>query len=216
MATSKGNCYLCGKELGKGVMKNHILKTHFTEGGDQKAYLLKAEGKYNKDYWIYFDVPVSTNLSTVDRFLRDIWLECCGHMSAFSYGNYEEIKMSSKLYTFSEGTQLLHEYDFGSTTYTTVTFVAKTMRPAQKKAVRVLARNIPPVFPCGQCGASTAAYIDPEAFYEDRDPFYCESCAEELDEEEYLLRVTNSPRMGVCGYEGQLDTFSFIPSELLK
>ena len=47
----------------------------------------------------------------------------------------------------------------------------------------------------------------------DEDPFWCEECLEkyengELDEEieveesGYLLPVTNSPRMGVCGYEG--------------
>ena len=74
---SQGNCYLCGKELGKAAMKNHLLKVHSEAEDGQDCLLLKAEGVYDKDYWLYFDIPVSSSLSTVDRFLRDIWLECC-------------------------------------------------------------------------------------------------------------------------------------------
>jgi len=28
-----------------------------------------------------------------------------------------------------------------------------------------------------------------------------------------MLPVTNSPRMGVCGYCGELDTYEFVPPE---
>ena len=214
MAVTKGNCFLCGKELGKTAMKNHLLKNHADTTCEQKSYLLKAEGRYDKDYWIYFDVPVSSNLKTVDTFLRRIWLECCGHLSTFSYGNYEEIKKTTKLYTFEKGTQLIHEYDFGSTTETVITFIAKTTRPAQKKPVRLLARNIPPEFVCCVCG-KPADYLDVEEMYETDNPFYCEDCANE-DEHEFLLPVTNSPRMGVCGYTGEMDDFSFVKPELLN
>jgi hypothetical protein len=213
LAVTKGNCYLCGKEIGKTAMKNHLLKNHADSSGEQKSYLLKAEGRYNKNYWIYFDVPVSTNLETVDKFLRRIWLECCGHMSAFSFGDHNDIRVSTKLYNFEEGTQLLHEYDFGSTTETIVTFVAKTTRPSQKNPVRLLARNVPPEFLCCECG-KPAEYIDMEAVYEVENPFYCEECADE--EGEFLMPITNSPRMGVCGYTGELDCFSFIKPELLE
>ena len=64
---SQGNCYLCGKMLGKVAMKNHLLKAHNDTEGDQRCYLLKAEGLYDKDYWLYFDIPVSSNLSAVDH-----------------------------------------------------------------------------------------------------------------------------------------------------
>ncbi|KLU61006.1 hypothetical protein CEB3_c25760 [Peptococcaceae bacterium CEB3] len=33
---SKGNCYICGAELGKTAMKNHILKAH---GGEDNGQL---------------------------------------------------------------------------------------------------------------------------------------------------------------------------------
>ena len=57
-----------------------------------------------------------------------------------------------ELGSFPVGAQLLHEYDFGDTTETKITIVASTRRKAQKKAARLLARNVPPVFACSQCG----------------------------------------------------------------
>lgn len=56
MATvSKGNCYLCGAELGKTAIKNHLLKKHGE--GEQECVLLKIEGTYEKNYWLYVDMP---------------------------------------------------------------------------------------------------------------------------------------------------------------
>ena len=80
--STKGNCYLCGAELGKTAMKNHILKCHAGEAG-QECRLLKIEGAYDKGYWLYVDIPVDKTLNALDKFLRKIWLECCGHMSEF-------------------------------------------------------------------------------------------------------------------------------------
>ena len=113
---SKGNCYLCGTTLGKTAMKNHILKVHNDLESGQKCYLLKIEGVYAKDYWIYLDVPVTATLIDVDAFLRKIWLECCGHLSAFSVQEGDEIAKTKELSAFCVGDKLLHEYDFGTTT----------------------------------------------------------------------------------------------------
>ena len=209
MATvSKGNCYLCGAELGKTAMKNHFLKKHGE--GEQECVLLKIEGAYEKNYWLYVDIPPKSPLSSLDRFLRDIWLECCGHMSAFraaKSGWGDEISESRTVGSFEVGDKIVHEYDFGSTTETLITFVGKTKRPPQRNAVRLLARSVPPKFLCADCGAE-AAYIDTEAMYDSENPFYCEKCAGNRDED-MLLPVTNSPRMGVCGYCGDQDTFAF-------
>ncbi len=216
MAVSKGNCFLCGAELGKVAMKNHILKAHTGQsnaGAVQKCLLLKIEGACNKNYWLYLDVPLNKPLSAVDSFLRAIWLECCGHMSAFSRNGdpmHEEIDSSRKWSLFSPGDQLLHEYDFGDTTETLITVVDTVSRPAQKEAVRLLARNVPPQFKCVKCG-SPAEYICAQCRYTTAQPFYCEKCAGRHEHEEMLLPVTNSPRMGVCGYTGEMDIYEYAP-----
>ena len=55
---------------------------------------------------------------------------------------------------------------------------------------------------CGSCGKREAAYIDVYRIY-DGNPFLCEECSQQDGgEEEFLLKVCNSPRMGVCGYDG--------------
>ena len=81
-AASKGNCYLCGRTISKTAFKKHLLEKHNDAVGDaQTCKLLKVEGADEKAYWLYLDMPMSATLKTLDRFLRDIWLECCGHES---------------------------------------------------------------------------------------------------------------------------------------
>ncbi len=38
-------------------------------------------------YWLHLEMPASARLADLDNFLRDIWLECCGHLSAFRIGD---------------------------------------------------------------------------------------------------------------------------------
>lgn len=206
--TTEGNCYICGAKLGKTAMKNHILKLHNEIADIQDCYLLKIEGKYNKDYWLYIDAPINKTLSDIDAFLRDIWLECCGHMSAFYYSGYDAIKTTKKLNSFMPGDKIRHAYDFGSTTELLITFVAKIKRPRRKEAIRLLARNIPFHFTCHECG-EPAQYILTECDYDMENPFYCKECAEKHELDDMMLPVTNSPRMGVCGYEGERDSYTF-------
>lgn len=211
-STQKGNCYLCGEELGKTAMKNHLLKAHGEPAGEQECYLLRIEGAEYKDYWLYADVPAEKSLSAVDTFLRKIWLECCGHLSAFHGAGRSEIAMSRKLSSFSVEDRILHEYDFGTTTETVVTVAGMMRRKSQRGIVRLLARNIPPEFECGECGAP-ATFICPECRYTETSSYFCDECAEmhESDEDHRMLPVTNSPRNGECGYEGELDIFNFNP-----
>lgn len=199
---TKGNCYLCGAELGKTAMKNHILNDHNDETG-QECRLLRIEGAYDKNYWLYVDIPVDKTLNTLDMFLREIWLECCGHLSEF-----QGVGKNTRVGNLRAGAKLLHLYDFGSTTETLITVIGTTWRPPQREAVRLLARNMPPQFSCCKCGAP-AWYMDMEHLWDDETPFYCEACAEKYMAEGILLPVTNSPRMGVCCYTGELDRFEF-------
>ena len=69
----------------------------------------------------------------------------------------------------------------------------------------------------GECRNNKAKWVNPQAYYYDESPFWCEKCLEkyDVDDEEYFepeifLPICNSPRMGVCGYDGSriyLDQF---------
>ena len=199
---SNGNCYLCHEKFGKIAMKNHILKKH-NDSGNEQCYLLKVEGGYRKKYWLYIDVPVTATLQDIDEFLRNIWLECCWHLSGF-YIQSQEIDQEYAVGDFYLGTQMLHKYDFGSTTVSLITFLDETRRNAQSRPVRLLARNNAPEFFCASC-EKPAAWICVD-MYDTDNPFLCEKCGEKYDED-MMLPVTNSPRMGVCGYCGDSDFY---------
>ena len=80
----------------------------------------------------------------------------------------------------------------------------------QKNDITLLARNQAYHFTCGVCG-KPASYVCDECAYEKENPFYCEACNSDEKKhecgEEYSLPVCNSPRMGVCSYEGDEDLF---------
>ena len=207
MATSKGNCFICGKTAGKTAIKNHVLKEH--NSGNEPCYLIKAEGAYDKDYWLFFIVSLDVSLSAVDKFLREIWCECCGHLSAFRMGR-REFGKARKLSALDIGDVLLYEYDFGSTTEIILTVVDEISRAKQRGKVQLLARNIPLEPLCDICGVH-GAWIDVMDGYS----VYCDECAvcDNDDGADGMLPVVNSPRSGECGYEGELDIWKFDPDK---
>lgn len=210
---SKGNCYICGAALSKTAFKKHALTAHPCGDEDaQECVVLKVEGADDKNYWLYLDMPATSTLKMLDSFLREIWLECCGHLSAFYAAGIGEIGKNTRIGKFVDGFAMHYEYDFGSTTELLITAVGTSRRPKQRKAVRLLGRNEPPRFTCGKCGGE-ADFVCCECVWMDEDPLLCESCLEGHPHES-VLPVVNSPRMGVCGYCGELDTYEFDPDKL--
>ncbi len=203
MAASNGNCFICGKTTGKIAIKNHIMKEH--NSGNESCYLLKAEGAYDKDFWLFFTVPINATLTAVDGFLRDIWCECCGHLSAFRMGG-RELGERQKLSSLKIGDNFLYEYDFGSTTEIIITVVDKISREKLKEKVQLLARNAPPQETCMQCGAPATIVDSWEG------DLLCEECAKEVEDEDAIMPIVNSPRIGECAYDGELDIWTFDPN----
>jgi hypothetical protein len=204
MAASNGNCFICGKTAGKTAIKNHVLKDH--NSGDEPCLLIKAEGAYDKDYWLLFTVSLDASLSAVDKFLREIWCECCGHLSAFRAGG-REFGKARKISALDVGESLLYEYDFGSTTEILLTVVDEISRAKQREKIQLLARNVPMQGQCDQCGAE-AEYIN---VYEGLT--LCDECTDNSEDEDMFMPITNSPRSGECGYDGELDIWTFDPDK---
>jgi hypothetical protein len=84
-----------------------------------------VQGDYSPEYWLHLKISSDAKLKDLDQFLRDIWLECCGHMSLFRQERHE-LKMGSKLMdVLRPGMELTHEYDFGDTTELLVKVIAQ-------------------------------------------------------------------------------------------
>ncbi len=205
----KSKCLLCNSEFtGRGMTKHmkSCLPKHIEKKGKKNIrtfYHVVVTCPYAPVYWLQLKVDAEAELEDLDQFLRQIWLECCGHLSAFSI-NRKELNMDKIIgKIFKPGMELLHEYDFGSTTELQIKVIDKYEGPmAKNKAVEILARNAEPEIPCSECGAVPAVEICTECMW-DGDGWLCEKCAKKHEcGEDMFLPVVNSPRTGVCGYTG--------------
>ncbi|MFH1882453.1 MAG: hypothetical protein ABIL62_07070 [Planctomycetota bacterium] len=222
---SKGQCHLCGSTFSKSAMTKHLKSCKQKDQNSEtsspgrsprktKIFHLVVEGRYSSDYWMHLEVPADATLEDLDSFLRRIWLECCGHMSAFTIegitysvapmAEFDDESMGARLdEVLGPGMKFHYEYDFGSTTYLAMRVVSQEQKQIKGKSIAVLARNDPPSIPCMSCG-KIAAQVCTECLWSDSGGWLCDECAAEHEcGEEMLLPVVNSPRVGVCGYTGQ-------------
>jgi hypothetical protein len=243
---SGGKCLFCGETFAKAGINRHLqthLKQKVKENAAGRSYLVKVESnpKWGSlPYFLSLWVDGKATMEDIDRFLRNIWLECCGHRSAFTVpknrqrgggiwdffeaeellekgktGEYEklmeevmgEVPMSRKTYkVFYKGLKLEYEYDFGSSTELLLTVVEEYPFQAGEEIV-LLSRNEPLEWLCDTCKKEPAARICTVHDWDD-DSLFCDKCAGKHakkceDFADYAaMPVVNSPRMGVCAYEG--------------
>ncbi|MBL7814256.1 MAG: hypothetical protein JNL70_04545 [Saprospiraceae bacterium] len=111
---------------------------------------------------------------------------------------------------FKVGQVFDYEYDFGSTTQLTIHVLAE-YKLAVTEGIKLLSRNEPLKIMCEVCGEKAATDVCTIHDWEEASLF-CKSCAKKHAKEcedfaDYAgLKVVNSPRFGVCAYEGgQID-----------
>ena len=220
---SKGKCNLCGTTFDKTAMTRHLkscIQKQIAQKPSEskkpqttKVFHLLVEGQYLPEYWMHIEIPAKATLAELDAFLRDIWLECCGHLSAFTINGRDYSRESSEwsdnadmdiplIRVLDIGMKFYHEYDFGTSTNLAIKVVASRESAIKKNAINILARNDLPEIPCGECG-KIATNICVECICTG-EGWLCDKCAEKHTcGEELLLPVVNSPRVGMCGYTGE-------------
>ncbi len=238
---TKGFCKYCGKEYTKSGMLKHLVacKKRKARLEEEKIktksgyFQIVISGKYSKAYWLIIEINENVTLKELDQFIRDIWVECCGHLSAFEINGVQYERYPSKdsfwgspaknmNYRLRDvvqvGDTMHYEYDFGSTTELLLNIHSCRIGEKKGENLVILSRNNPPEILCSQCETNKAQWINPQGFW-GGNPFWCEDCYkknvledEEINDEdefweeyeiaEFFLEVCNSPRMGVCGYEG--------------
>jgi len=205
-STNSGFCALCGLRATKTKMMAHVqtcVAAHDKIGQPQPLVVLRFAAVGDPRYWLVIEAEANAQLRHVDALLRQLWLECCGHMSVFRLGRRELAMTTPMASAFARATSTVeYEYDFGSTTALTGELVGMRQGSIGHVSVRLLARNEPIVWPCGECEAP-ATVVCPYCIDSD-DGLFCDAHADvhEHADEEIYLPVVNSPRMGVCGYTG--------------
>lgn len=229
---SRGICRLCQRELSKPAMPRHLAVCRQTVGLQEDSMLrqpqkssvfhLVVEGYRLPMYWLHLEVAAGATLETLDSFLRDIWLECCGHLSAFEIGGvrycedkglfdiggWSSRKQSMQVTlenVLSPGQVCTYEYDFGSTTELRLKVMAVYDVETRGQVIRILARNTLPSIPCDVCGKPVTSVCEQCVARERDTRYFCAACAETHECGKAMLvqlQRVNSPREGVCGYAG--------------
>jgi len=222
--TYSGTCALCGAALDSRTAAAHLntcAPGHDPSSGASRPLVrLRVTGLGAKAYWLDVEARADASLVTLDRFLRDIWLECCGHMSLFSIPPYEysssptgsmglagrahnERSMKAAISeAFARArAKATYDYDFGSTTRLALEVTGTRHGRLGKPGVRLLARNNPLPWKCGLCRQPAVSVCTQHA--ERTSPFVCAVHEKtHRSEDAAFLPVVNSPRMGVCAYAG--------------
>ena len=215
---TRGDCVYCGREFAKGSMLRHLptcerraeIVTEFDRKrgkaiGLTHLRVLDESG----DFWLDLEMQTSATLQELDRYLRYIWLECCSHLSMFTTGGWSEdneLSMKTRIdRVLRPGVEFLHIYDFGDTSETLVRGVAvREGRPTTSRPIALMARNNPPDILCMDCD-QTATHLCIECVYEyDAGGALCRQHEETHPHDDYgdPMPIVNSPRTGMCGYEG--------------
>lgn len=203
---SEGKCIFCNQIFSQKTLTKH-LATHLNNkekedrnlGAETYCHILVEDGVM----FLHLLVKGSLTMKKIDSFLKDIWLDCCGHMSNFGHSNFK-IAMSHKVEdVFSSKVKIYHHYDYGDTTEVYLRGV-KNYQLKFSESIILLSRNEPLKLICAVCGNHPAQDICISCNWD----FYCASCSELHEKEcedfsDYAkMPVVNSPRMGVCGYTG--------------
>lgn len=212
-----GQCIGCKKTYSNVQAARHLLtcndvqKFLHAQSPNELGYMLKVSCMDEPDtYWMYVTIPLGEKLSFLDQFLRDVWVECCGHISMFAIEDTfycsdpgpGEYSMKKKLNTILyPGLSFGYMYDFESPTDLHITVIGHPLTCSSKE-INILMRNEEPVFECENCGEQSDRVCD--ICFET----VCRACVPThecvIDENDtyMMLPLVNSPRTGICSYGG--------------
>lgn len=212
--TTKGQCATCKSLITTRSARQHLEKcAALATQKENNCFLVKVHGPQAKIFWIYIAVPFQSTLSDLDFFLRELWLECCGHMSAFDIAGvrYEDCKYEvfgqkppdlkiNVAKMLQPGITFTYEYDFGTTTQLWLEVIDQYTATSDTK-INLLMRNEMPTVTCSKC-QEIAKIICSLCF-----DVTCKKCqkkhqCEDFDGQDCFLPFVNSPRTGLCGFTG--------------
>lgn len=111
---SQGTCAFCKAELAKNKMTQHLksckqrlaaiaMQEEKSKETKTRLFHILAEGRYNPQYWLHFEVPASESLWSLDDFLKDMWIDDLDHLSGFTInGTNYSIDYPDDFFSFSE------------------------------------------------------------------------------------------------------------------
>ena len=221
----KAKCYYCNKELTERTIKRHmkncsemkkrVEEQNSTDKKQRNQFIIAIKSKYEgNDYCIYLSIDGTLGLVHIDQFIRDIWVECCGHLSGFRIRGkfYQDHSMNTRLNDILDiDEKFEYEYDFGSTTYLNLEVVDIIQVSSSFSQIEIIARNHDIKHECETCGKEA------KFFNYENDKWECGNCIDENNDMISEIEYCNSPRDGICGYEGHKEAENvYLPGNTKK
>jgi hypothetical protein len=237
---TEGNCLYCSNSYsGITMMTRHLescekRKNFYLEMNEKIrnipqsnniVFLLSISSKNYPEYWMFVEIDGRSKLKAMDNFLRDTWLECCGHLSSFTikgtryesqldpfpfpdpfFNENSKTMEQSTSNIFQPGMNIDYVYDYGSSTELVLKVISDIPgKIGGKNKVKLVARNNELVFKCTRCKKETATKICAVCIHEKNrnSASFCNNCVNlHRCGKEMALPIVNSPRSGECGYTG--------------
>ena len=203
----EGQCRFCRQDFTKRDIVEHLDNCEKRKrDGKIKNLRLRVADPYSKNFWLIVEVDEKARFKDLDKLIKDVWVECCGHLSLF--GDYDNEIGKGRIITdaLKPGDSLGYIYDFGSSTELIIEALGYSNSKLDgKRGIELVARNYLPPSNCVKCGKQATLIC--AGCGEEEPAFVCDECAEKYHNEEnereehYVLPLANSPRSGVCGYE---------------
>ncbi|WP_297632333.1 SEC-C metal-binding domain-containing protein [uncultured Clostridium sp.] len=157
----EGKCYFCGKDVTNRTAKRHAKTCSvFQEKNEEgiklskslkERFIIKINDKETKKFTLYIVMDSYLKLRELDNFIRDIWVECCNHLSLFKingeryFSNTEINDGENQEYRLEEifdiGDKFDYEYDFGTTTYLEGEIIDKIKSGDNAPQIEIIIRN---------------------------------------------------------------------------
>jgi hypothetical protein len=214
-----GKCFICSEEFSVRSISRHVKSCINNIKGKEKALMIHIKGG-GPFYIIVLGPLEGLKFKDLDIFLRDVWYECCGHMSRFDIGNEyslmdieemdddDEKIMKMPLRNIKNYVNVGYEYDFGSTSYAQIKLLDIVSINQKIKDFKVISYNNLPKIKCEKCEKySEYLAID---YNNDEHLLLCKKHIKEIednddDEDFAIFKLENNPRVGVCGDTPETD-----------
>lgn len=219
--TSAGTCFICNEKIAGDSIEGHLQSClpslHWQEEKDP-SLLIRITDKYQKKFWLLVLASPKATLKDLDSFIRDVWVECCGHLSDFTIGHvhFSRDGEDEDMYVYirdvlQPGEESVYQYDFGSTTTLVVRVLGTVPVVPPGRCIVLLGQNRRTHHACRSCDKE-ADYVYRED-WTGRPQYFCSDClSDQSIDNEYCLYLSNSPRAGVCGcMKGDEDGVSWYP-----
>jgi len=202
---SKITCEFCDIKFGSREYSKHLIDCICEKEKNNSGYLIEFTSKSpitKKKYFIYAIFGLYCTFEDINLFLREEWCDCCQHLSTFDViilENNKKLKVMDidfdiNISIFENAEKFIYEYDMGTPTIVEFKIIKKLNSNISDSKIDIIFQNKPHILKCECNNNAKYTYLD---------TLLCDECYDDIDCEEQIDILVNSPRTGICGYEGK-------------